>query len=303
MDKQVRRHIMKRGVRLAQPERRITATEAVLGDGSAKAVFAWFLYVFHGLGIHRRPGASALGAAVVIAMATIIPNAALWLALKAIDARLRRMRRPTYYERERERRRALAAERRRIRRRRTLSPCPTPQALADAFRRAKRSPADMIRFGSLLEDLECYVDNSIIWDRKSMRIKGRRSGIRGFLSDNVPELALRYKTVMRYKALSKRFRQAVGAADPVPASALLPAIEDGPETDARGEAATVAAPEKGRERDAERIWAPAAMREKAVGILKECGGTMIGLSARIALLISEDFIPDENTARNESLTA
>ena len=145
----------------------------------------------------------------------------LWYIVKFMNGHLRRLRRPTYYQAERERRLGLAAERRRIRRRTTVNPCPTPEMLRKAFAVALDSNENMIRFGSMLEDLECYVDNSLILDRETMRIKGRRGGIRRYLEANVPELAARYKTVMRYKALAKRFRQAVGVGDPVPASALL----------------------------------------------------------------------------------
>ena len=78
----------------------------------------------------------------------------------------------------------------------------------------------MIRFGSLIEDLECYVDNTPCF--KDGQLIGRRGGIRRHLEREIPELYARYKTVMRYKALSKRFRQAVGVSDPVPAASLLP---------------------------------------------------------------------------------
>ena len=51
-----------------------------------------------------------------------------------------------------------------------------------------------------------------------------------------------YKTVMKYKTLSRKFRQAAGVSDPVPASELLPdgesrAVE---ERNARGEMPKVA---------------------------------------------------------------
>ena len=51
---------------------------------------------------------------------------------------------------------------------------------------------------------------------------GRRGGIRRYLEREIPELYARYKTVMKYKALSKKFRQATGVADPIPAASLLP---------------------------------------------------------------------------------
>jgi hypothetical protein len=97
---------------------------------------------------------------------------------------------------------------------------PGREELLEAFRKAKDSPADMIRFGSLIEDLECYVDNTPYF--KEGKLIGRRGGIRRYLEREIPELYAHYKTVMKYKALSKKFRQAVGVADPVPAASLLP---------------------------------------------------------------------------------
>jgi hypothetical protein len=41
------------------------------------------------------------------------------------------------------------------------------------------------------------------------------------LREEIPELAQRYKTIMKYKTLAKRFRQALGVQDPIPASMLL----------------------------------------------------------------------------------
>ena len=137
-----------------------------------------------------------------------------------VDRHVQRLRRPTYYETERARRLGLAEERRRIRRRRTVNAMPGREELLEAFLKAKDSPADMIRFGSLIEDLECYVDNTPYF--KDGQLIGRRGGIRRHLEREIPELYARYKTVMRYKALSKRFRQAVGVSDPVPAASLLP---------------------------------------------------------------------------------
>ena len=70
-------------------------------------------------------------------------------------------RRPRYYAVENERRRALAAERRKIRARTTTNACPTREAVLEAWNRRRDSHEAAIRFGSLLEDLECYLDNSL----------------------------------------------------------------------------------------------------------------------------------------------
>ena len=55
-------------------------------------------------------------------------------------------------------------------------------------------------------------------------ILGRNGGVKAWLREHAPELFCRYKTLMRYKALARRLRQAAGIADPVPASAVF----DGP---------------------------------------------------------------------------
>ena len=78
---------------------------------------------------------------------------------------VKRLRRPTYYEKERERRRKLAEARREIRRHHTLNPKPAFDAIRAALRVARDSPEDALRLGSLLEDLECFVDNTLIQAR------------------------------------------------------------------------------------------------------------------------------------------
>ena len=140
-------------------------------------------------------------------------------ATEKVNALRRRLVRPLYYEQENARRRALAAERRRVRRRRTESPCPTREAILDAWTHAREGREAMLRFGSLLEDLACYVDHGL--RLAGGRIVGRAPGIKGWLRENVPALALRYTTVMRYKAAAKKLRQVVELPDPIPVAAVL----------------------------------------------------------------------------------
>ena len=140
-------------------------------------------------------------------------------ATEEVNALRRRLVRPLYYGRENARRRALAAERRRIRRRRTESPCPTREAILDAWTHAREGREAMLRFGSLLEDLACYVDHGL--RLAGGRIVGRAPGIKGWLRENVPALALRYATVMRYKAAAKKLRQVVELPGPIPVAAVL----------------------------------------------------------------------------------
>ena len=138
-----------------------------------------------------------------------------------VDRLQRRACRARYYARDNARRRALAAERRKIRRRATANPCPTPEALRAAFAARGDSPEAKVRLGGLLEDLECYVDNGLRFGPDG-EILGRNGGVRGWLREHAPELFERYKTLMRYKSLARRLRQAAGVTDPVPADALLP---------------------------------------------------------------------------------
>ena len=140
-------------------------------------------------------------------------------ATEEVNALRRRLVRPLYYEQENARRRALAAERRRVLRRRTESPCPTREAILDAWTHAREGREAMLRFGSLLEDLACYVDHRL--RLAGGRIVGRAPGIKGWLRENVPALALRYTTVMRYKAAAKKLRQVVELPDPIPVAAVL----------------------------------------------------------------------------------
>ena len=223
---------------------------------------------------------------------------AAWMIRRQIDRHIRRLRRPTYYETELARRKGLAQQRRKLRERTTTNPCPSPEQLLEAFGHAKDSPASMIRFGSLLEDLECHVDNSAIFDEKG-NIVGRRGGIRQYLRSELPELAVHYKTVMKYKALAKRFRQAVGISDPVPASAVLP---DGMDdvSDARSSApcrggisaiggeAREFASEQNFERE-DRVYG--RYRESAMEMLSGCEGTFVSVAAMLALRLNPEYAP------------
>ncbi len=145
---------------------------------------------------------------------------ALWLLAWTAGKIRHKAQRPTYYPAERARRLALAAERRRIRPRMTTNLKPTGKALLEQFAKAKSSPLEMIRFGSMVEDLECYVDNRLKFSAPGV-ISGRNGGVKRWLQANCAPLFERYSTVMRYKQLSRKFRQALGIADPTPATAIL----------------------------------------------------------------------------------
>ena len=139
---------------------------------------------------------------------------------RLIDRAKHEAARPYYYEHERLRRQALAEERRKIHRRSTRNACPTREEILDAWKRVKESNESLLRFGSLLEDLECYVDNTLIRD-DSGAIIGRRSGIKGWLQMEIPALYTVYSRVMAYKAAAKRMRQLIELHDPIPLSDVL----------------------------------------------------------------------------------
>jgi hypothetical protein len=149
-----------------------------------------------------------------------LPVYALWTIPKLFEIALRRTRRPTYYGRENARRRELAKERRRVHRRTTVNRAPTPDELRAQWARVRKSPRDMLVFGSMLEDLEAYVDNSLVRNEYG-EIVGRNGGIKKWLADNCPELWAKYPSVMRFKALAKKFKQAVGLEDPYPITVAL----------------------------------------------------------------------------------
>ncbi len=141
------------------------------------------------------------------------------LANKAVNHLKHRAIRPFYYESEATRRKALAADRRRIVKRRTTNDCPTKEAILDAYIHRKDSKEAAIYFGSIIHDLECYVDNSL--RIVEGRIIGRNQGIKGWLQENIPALGCKYTTIMRYKAMAKKLKQIVELKDPVPAAAVL----------------------------------------------------------------------------------
>jgi hypothetical protein len=161
---------------------------------------------------------------------------AVWLGAsflrKELTRRIDRARheivRPHYYVKEKARRQALAEERRRTRMRMTLNRCPSRDEILDAWVKVKESNEDLLRFGSLMEDLECYVDNSLRRTEDGV-IVGRRPGIKGWLQMEIPALYLKYTTVMAYKAAAKRMRQVLDISDPLPLSAVLGDEVRGPE--------------------------------------------------------------------------
>ena len=211
-----------------------------------------------------------------------------WLrvgATKYIDRAQSRLRRPLYYAQERARREALAEERRRTGGRRTMNPCPTREEMLDAWVHRRDSHAAAVRFGSMVHDLECYVDNSLLRD-KAGAIVGRRGGVKAWLQENIPALYVRYTTVMRYKAMAKKLRQVVGLADPVPAEAVLAETARTKDGQERPDApkGTRAAPDL------------AVVRARAVWleVVKGVGSSPTALMARLDALTDPERVDEAN---------
>ena len=322
MDRTIARHLAKRGMTPTKPPRTSLAFsernpdffkwfyESVMGFDSeeyrrefwreARRTGHTIGHVPYGLKeYHRRRDSRLEGAATILELLIGGSALAVWLIQRMVDRHIQRLRRPTYYETERARRLGLAEERRRIRRRRTVNAMPGREELLEAFRKAKDSPADMIRFGSLIEDLECYVDNTPYF--KDGQLIGRRGGIRRHLEREIPELYARYKTVMRYKALSKRFRQAIGVADPVPAASLLPEEKDqersrGDENSLRNEIAQGAGDGVGLQGAKVAKEMPPtkeilAREILAREILGACEGSVVSLAAQLELRTNPNYTP------------
>ena len=345
MDKIIKRHLQKRGVAVTKPPRgSVTFSErnpdffrwfyeSVMGFDSdeyrrefwreARKTGHTIGHVPYGIREYQRRRDSRLeGAAIAIELLAGGCALAIWLIRRIVDRHIQRLRRPSYYETERARRIRLTEERRHINKRRTLNPMPVKEELLDAFRKAKNSPSDMIRFGSLLEDLECYVDNSVYF--KDGRLVGRRGGIRRHLEREVPELYARYKTVMKYKVLSKKFRQALGVEDPISASSLLPKDANSTESKCdensfrreiprsdemevlrseievgkagiQASAAAVEASGAGIEdieaRMEDLMSGIEARKDRARVILEACEGSIVSLAAQLALRIDPNYTP------------
>lgn len=327
MDRTIAKHLARRGMSPTKPLRKnLTFSErnpdffkwfheSVMGFDSeeyrrefwreAKRTGHAIGHVPYGLKeYHRRRDTRLEGAAIVLELLVGGSALAVWLIRRMVDRHIQRLRRPTYYETERARRLGLAQERRRIRRRRTTNAMPGKEELLEAFRKAKDSVENMIRFGSLIEDLECYVDNTPYF--KDGCLVGRRGGIRRHLERETPELYTRYKTVMKYKALSKKFRQATGVEDPISAVSLLPEWKDQKrcqedENSVRNE---IVVGERGEaERQGRRgvtEW-KANKREfstekiLAMEILEACEGSIVSLTAQLELRINPNYAPPVRT--------
>lgn len=114
----------------------------------------------------------------------------------------------------------LAQERRSVRKHVTLNAIPTADELKTQWAKVRESHEDMLRFGSMLCDLEAHVDNSLRYDRYG-EFRGRAPGVKGWLAVHCPEIWLKYKTAMGYKQMALKARQAIGMDEPYPLSMAI----------------------------------------------------------------------------------
>ena len=145
--------------------------------------------------------------------------------VKSADASVKKRNPPIRIPADPESQRAhrMPLERRKCLRRSTIAECPTANEIRTAWHYRNQSQMNRIRLGSLLMDLECYVDNTLITivKRGLLKIVGRRGGLKDWIRKNCPELEVHYKTLQRIKGMAKLARQRLDVLDPMPLSALL----------------------------------------------------------------------------------
>ena len=106
---------------------------------------------------------------------------------------------------------------------------PALDELREAFLHRNDSCENMIRLGSMLEDIEAKYH--VGYEFCSVRFEHEtfyeveydapwQTGIRGYIKDD-PLLLSKYKTLMRYKKLSADFRAAIELYDPNPATLVF----------------------------------------------------------------------------------
>lgn len=111
----------------------------------------------------------------------------------------------------------------------SLRGTPSTSDICTAYTAQPRSVSALLRIGSRLADLEPSVDRSLIFKQLpngKRIIVAREPGLKGWLTDhhiNVP-----YSTVMRYKKLATRIRQACGIDGRLPLEWLLPDNQEEP---------------------------------------------------------------------------
>ena len=102
----------------------------------------------------------------------------------------------------------------------SLRGAPTAAELEADATAYPRTLAIRLRLGSRLADLEPTLDRGIRRKDQTGRIRGRASGLKGYISD--ARLSISYRTLMRYRLLALRLRQLLQIDPRLPLEWLLP---------------------------------------------------------------------------------
>lgn len=104
----------------------------------------------------------------------------------------------------------------------SIAPCPTADEVRVAWANRRRSQKDFIWLLSVLGELTCYTDRSLEHLGGFGHIAGRKGGLKAYLTENVPELVCKYKSISRYASLANRLKQAFDIYPPAALSLLHP---------------------------------------------------------------------------------
>jgi len=83
------------------------------------------------------------------------------------------------------------------------NPCPTAEALAEAYRRRRESEEWQLRFGRLMIDLEEHARRR--YAIAGNKFTGSSGGVKEWLKEKCPLLAAHYSTCQRYKRLAQDY--------------------------------------------------------------------------------------------------
>ena len=125
------------------------------------------------------------------------------LAIQLIRLLRKKVRQERYHEQ--------ARQRRSLRKPHSDNPPPSPEMLAAQWDKVHDSLEEVLRFGSMLVDLEAsdLIDNSPILNYDTANgvpeIVARNPGLKGWLARHCPHIG--YKTAMRYKSIFQKAQQ------------------------------------------------------------------------------------------------
>lgn len=104
----------------------------------------------------------------------------------------------------------------------SFSPCPTADELREAWANRKKSQKDFVWLLSVLGELTCYTDRTLVNLGGFGKIAGRNGGLKEFIAKNAPELLPKYKSISRYSRLAYRIKRAFNIYPPAALSLMHP---------------------------------------------------------------------------------